>query len=99
MLNPPSWYMGQNKFTYLGSTLSNTANIDDEVNSRVAKISVAFGRFPSKVWDHRDIHLKTKIHVYKAVITTILLYGYETWTVHERRETTEPIPQGQAVII
>ena len=33
-----------NKFTYLGSTLSRTAQVDDEVNIRIAKASVTFGK-------------------------------------------------------
>lgn len=32
------------KFTYLGITLSRNVVIDDEVNARLAKASVAFGR-------------------------------------------------------
>ena len=32
------------KFTYLGSTISRTVHIDDEVTTRIAKASVAFGR-------------------------------------------------------
>ena len=31
-------------FTYLGSTFSRVVHIDDEVNTRVAKASAAFGR-------------------------------------------------------
>ena len=37
-------------FTYLGSTLSRSANIDAEVNNRIAKASAAFGRLRCKVW-------------------------------------------------
>ena len=33
------------KFTYLGSILSRTVHIDDEVNARTAKASAAFGRY------------------------------------------------------
>lgn len=32
------------KFMYLGSTLSRSDNINDEVNNRIAKASSAFGR-------------------------------------------------------
>jgi len=37
------------KSTYLGSTLSSSIVINDEVNSRIAKASVAFGRLRSNV--------------------------------------------------
>lgn len=39
------------KFTYLGSTVSQTATIDDEVNARISKASAAFGRLYKNVWD------------------------------------------------
>ena len=37
------------KFTYLGSSLSRAAHIDDEVTARTAKASVAFGRLRTNV--------------------------------------------------
>ena len=72
------------KFTYLGSTLSRSVTIDDEINSRLAKASAAFGRLNKNVWDRRGITTPTKIKVYKAVVLTTLLYGCETWTVYKR---------------
>ena len=72
------------KFTYLGSTLSKTTKIDDEVNTRLAKASVAFGRLHKNVWNRRGITLETKLKVYRAVVLTTLLYGCETWTVYSR---------------
>ena len=72
------------KFTYLGSTLSTAVNIDDEVNSRIAKASSAFGRLKNNVWERRGISLSTKLKVYRAVIITTLLYGSESWTVYSR---------------
>ena len=72
------------KFTYLGSTLSQNVVIDDEINTRLAKASAAFGRLGQNVWDRRGITTLTKIKVYKAVVLTTLLYGCETWTVYSR---------------
>ena len=73
-------------FTYLGSTLSRSANIDAEVNNRIAKASSAFGRLRKTVWERRGISQLTKIKVYKAVVLTTLLYGCETWTIYRRHE-------------
>ena len=78
-------------FTYLGSTLSCTANIDAEINNRISKASSTFRRLREKVWERRGISLETKLKVYRAVVLTTLLYGSETWTVyrrHERSSTT-----------
>jgi len=73
-----------NKFAYLGSTLSNSVSIDDEINNRIAKASAAFGRLRKTVWNRRGITLETKMKVYRAVVLPTLLYGCETWTVYSR---------------
>ena len=69
-------------FTYLGSTLSRAANIDAEVNNRIAKASVTFGRLCHSVWQRKGLSLKTKQIVYQAMV--LLLYACETWIVYNR---------------
>jgi len=34
-----------------------------------------------KVWNHRQLSAGTKVHVYNAIIMSILLYASETWTL------------------
>ena len=65
------------KFTYLGSTFSKSIVMNDEVNSRLAKASAAFGRLKRNVWNRRSISEVTKVKVYRAVVLTTLLYGCE----------------------
>nr|VZI49578.1 unnamed protein product [Spirometra erinaceieuropaei] len=72
-------------FPYLGSTLSRTTTIDDEVANRISKASQAFGRLQSTVWNRHGLQLNTKLKMYKAVILSTLLYGAETWTVYTRQ--------------
>ena len=72
------------RFTYLGSILSRAVHTDDEVDTRIARASAAFGIFPSNVWERRGISLETKLKVYTAVMLPSLLYARETWTVHSR---------------
>nr|VZI19188.1 unnamed protein product [Spirometra erinaceieuropaei] len=72
-------------FPYLGSTLSRTSKIDDEVAKRISKASQAFGRLQSAVWNRHGLQLNTKLKMYKAVILPTLLYGAETWTVYTRQ--------------
>ena len=72
------------KFTYLGSTLSKSIVMDDEVNTRLTKARAAFGRLNRNVWYRRGILEATKIKVYWAVILTTLLYGCKTWTIYQR---------------
>ncbi|KAI8492323.1 hypothetical protein Bbelb_297760 [Branchiostoma belcheri] len=72
------------KFKYLGSTLSRSVNIDDEVDARVALASSSFGRLRASVWERRGIRLSTKLKVYRAVVLPSLLYACETWTIYAR---------------
>ena len=72
------------KFVYLGSTLSRSVNIDEEVAFRIARASAAFGRLKDNVWERRGLSLKTKLKVYNAIVLPSLLYACETWTVYSR---------------
>ena len=71
------------RFRYLGSTLSQNATIDDEVDIWIAKASASFGRLSKQVWKRKGISIDTKLKVYKAVVLPTLLYGCETWTVYQ----------------
>ena len=66
------------KFTYLGSTLSKSIIMDDEVNTRLAKVSTAFGQLNRNVWNRRVFTEVTNIKIYQADFLTPLLYGCET---------------------
>ncbi len=57
-----------NHFTYLGSTVSQSVTIDDEVNLRIARASATFGRLYENVWNRRGISIMTKLKVYRAVV-------------------------------
>jgi hypothetical protein len=72
------------KFTYLGSTLSKCATLDEEIPTRISRACAAFGRLRSTVWERRGITLKTKLKVYKAAVLPSLLYAAESWTVYSR---------------
>ncbi|VDM01197.1 unnamed protein product [Schistocephalus solidus] len=65
-------------FAYMGSTLSRSTRINDEVAQRISKASQAFGRLQVSVWNR---HLNTKLKMYKAVVFMTLLNGADTWTV------------------
>ena len=72
------------KFVYLGSTLSRSVNIDEEVSYRIARASAAFGRLRDTVWERRGLTKETKLKVYQAVVLPSLLYACETWTTNSR---------------
>jgi len=70
------------KFCYLGSFLSSDAQVNDDISSRLAKASQAFGRLSKRLWDDHGIRLDTKVSVYVAAILPVLLYGCESWTLY-----------------
>nr|VZI36557.1 unnamed protein product [Spirometra erinaceieuropaei] len=65
-------------FTYLGSTLSRSTKIDDELARRFSKSSQVFGRLQNKVWNRHGLQLSTKLKMYKAITLPTLQYVAET---------------------
>ena len=87
----PAVKVGQNKlkavdeFRYLGGTVSSDCSIDADITSRIAKASARFGRLSRRLWNTRDVHLSTKLAVYKAAVISVLLYNCETWTMYRKQ--------------
>ena len=52
------------KFCYLGCILTTDAKADEDINSRTAIASAAFGRLKNRFWDEQGIRLDTTISVY-----------------------------------
>ena len=57
-----------------------------EVEQRIALTSRAFGALRRPVFGDKDLSLKTKRLVYRAVVLGVLLYGVETWA--NKRDTS-----------
>ena len=66
------------KYTYLGSCISSSANVVDEVTARISKARLAFANL-RHLWRQRNISLSVKGRVYNAAVRSVLLYGSETW--------------------
>ncbi|BHF80990.1 hypothetical protein SprV_0702411900 [Sparganum proliferum] len=66
-VNGTQLQVGEN-FTYLGSILSRSTKIDDEVARWISKASKAFGRLQSTVWNRHGLYLNTTPKMYKSVI-------------------------------
>jgi len=71
-------------FPYLGSHLSSSVDIDDEIQYRIRCAGTTFGRLRTRVFKNKDLRADTKLLVYKAVVIPTLLYGSETWTTYRR---------------
>ena len=74
------------KFTYLGSTISASLNLDEELNSRIGKAATAFSKLGKRAWDNKRLTIKTKVMIYQACVLTALLYGSDTWTLYSNQE-------------
>ena len=73
------------EFTYLGSTISSDGCIDYEIQRRMAKASVSFGRLRQRLWNNHHVPMRVKGKIYRASVLSTLLYGAEAWTVYRRQ--------------
>lgn len=76
-----------NKFTYLGSTMTSNATLDQEISVRLGKAASTFGRLSKRVWNNKQLSICTKVRVYDACVLSVLLYGAETWPTYRRQES------------
>ena len=75
-----------NSFTYLGSTVSDTLNLDTEISSRIAKAAGVMAKLNKRVWNNSLLSERTKVLVYQACVLSTLLCGSESWTAYARQE-------------
>ena len=66
-------------FEYLGSTISQDCSLDREIDRRIGKASQVFRSLYGVVWSRKRLPLQIKLHFFKAVVLTTLLYGSESW--------------------
>jgi len=71
-------------FTYLGSTIKDNGSIDEEIHHRIHRASTAFGRLRTRVFLNKNLRLRTKIVVFRAIVLSTLLYGCECWTPYRK---------------
>ena len=69
-------------FMYLGSTLKSDGSSDNEL--RLATSTSAMVKLGT-IWQSKKIAFHVKYNLYKSLILSILLYGYETWTLNGKR--------------
>ena len=68
-------------FKYLGATLFKDGTCSAEVRIRIASVMAAMARL-NMIWRCNTISFASKFKLYKFPITSVLLYGCETWTLH-----------------
>ena len=72
-------------FSFLGSNLSFSGDLTNEIQRRINSASSGFGRPSKRVFDNQNHMIHTKIVVYDAVVISTMLYGCETWVPYRRR--------------
>ena len=79
-------------FIFLGSKISADSNCSQEI-----KRHLLLGRKAMTILDSilksRDVTLPTKVHIVKAMVFPLVMYGCESWTIkkaeHQRIDTFE----------
>ena len=74
-------------FKYLGATLCKDGICSAEVHIRIASAMATLNR----IWLCNTIGFASKFKLYKSFVTSILLYGCETWTLLADSEKKDPI--------
>ena len=69
------------EFTYLGSIIASDGHIEAELQRRMSKASMSFGRLRERLWNNHNVSIRVKGKIYRAIILSTLLYGAETWTI------------------
>ena len=69
-------------FTYLGSTVSSNAKLEEELRNRLGKANKAFGNLCQRLWNNRHVSIRAKCKVYRVVVLSTLLSAAEVWTIY-----------------
>ena len=57
-----------------------------EINVCFGKAATVMAKLNKRVWQNINLTMNTRLKVYQAYVTSILLYGSETWTPYARQE-------------
>nr|VZI47734.1 unnamed protein product [Spirometra erinaceieuropaei] len=73
-------------FKYLGAKLLPNGQSKDDIVSRIDATRWVFSSLWKCLWIRRDLSIATKIHVYRASVRSVLLYGCECWALRMEDE-------------
>ena len=75
-------------FSFLGSKITADGDCSHEIKRRLLLGRIVMTNLDS-IFKSRDITLSTKVHLVKAMVFPVVMYGCESWTVKkaERRRT------------
>ena len=64
-------------FMFLGSKITADGDCSHEIKSFLLEIKVMI----DSILESRDITLPTKVHLIKAMVFPVVMYGCESWTI------------------
>ena len=67
-------------FIFLGSRITSDGDCSHEIKRRLLLGREVMSSLDS-IFKSRDITLSTKVHLVKAMVFPVVMYGYESWTV------------------
>ena len=67
-------------FIFLGSKITVDGDCNHEITRRLLLRRKAMTNLDS-VLKRRNITLPTKVHIFKAMVFPVVLYGYEIWSI------------------
>ena len=62
------------ELTYLGSIIASDGHMEAELQKRMSKASMSFGRLRERFWDNHNVSIRVKGKIYRAIILSTLLY-------------------------
>ena len=68
-------------FTYLDSVISADGSIEAYINFRIGKAAGGMKRLSNALWKRRCISRQTQLIMCRALVSSVLLYGSETWNL------------------
>ena len=67
-------------FIFLGSNINTDSDCSHKIERHLLLVRIAMSNLDS-VLKGRDITLLTKVHIVKAMVFPVVMYGCETWTI------------------
>ena len=67
-------------FIFLGSKITMDGDCSHEIKKTLGPWKKSYDRPRQHIKKSRDITLSAKVHIFKAVVFLVVMYGYESWT-------------------
>ena len=67
-------------FIFLGSKITTDGDCSHEIKKMLGPWKKSYDRPRQHIKKSRDITLSTKVHIFKALVFLVVMYGYESWT-------------------